>query len=142
MPLWIGMSLYKGRVKTWNRKLQIKKHLCFGFTKIWNYNCSILLVYSLLLFHCAKFVLWQKRLLIRSKKYIDQEPPYLMRQIRVLQWEEIKTENSGQRIIFEGKGPKVWNKNILLLYFPYWPESQKSKVFALTWYINLFFVGL
>ena len=31
----------------------------------------------------------------RSKKYIDQEPPYLMRQICVLQWEEIKTKNSG-----------------------------------------------
>ena len=29
------------------------------------------------------------------KKYIDQEPPYLMRQICVLQWEEIKTKNSG-----------------------------------------------
>ena len=25
----------------------------------------------------------------------DQEPPYLMRQICVLQWEEIKTKNSG-----------------------------------------------
>ena len=31
----------------------------------------------------------------KSKKYIDQEPPYLMRQICVLQWEEIKTKNSG-----------------------------------------------
>ena len=30
-----------------------------------------------------------------SKKYIDQEPPYLMRQICELQWEEIKTKNSG-----------------------------------------------
>ena len=42
---------------------------------------------------------------------IDQEPTYLIRQfcvLRVLQWEEIKTKNSGatQRIIFEGKGPK------------------------------------
>ena len=33
--------------------------------------------------------------LIYCKKYIDQEPPYLMRQICVLQWEEIKTKNSG-----------------------------------------------
>ena len=29
------------------------------------------------------------------KKYIDQEPPYLMRQICVLQWEEIKTKRPG-----------------------------------------------
>ena len=39
-----------------------------------------------------------------SKKYIDQEPPSLMRQICVLHWEEIKT--NGQRIIFEEKGPR------------------------------------
>ena len=106
VPLWIGMSLYKWKVKTWNKKAADKKHLYFGFTKIWYYNCSILLVYSLLLFHCAKFVLWQKRLLIRSKKYIDQEPPYLMRQIRVLQWEEweqIKAKNSGATHHFWGK---------------------------------------
>ena len=31
------------------------------------------------------------------KKYIDQEPPYLMRQICVLQWEAIKTKNSGAK---------------------------------------------
>ena len=31
-----------------------------------------------------------------SKKYRDQEPPYLMRQFCVLQWEEIKTKNSGE----------------------------------------------
>ena len=32
---------------------------------------------------------------VSSKKYIiDQKPPYLMRQICVLQWEEIKTKNS------------------------------------------------
>ena len=30
-----------------------------------------------------------------------------------------KQRIQGQRIIFEGKGPKGWNKNILLLYFPY-----------------------
>ena len=29
-------------------------------------------------------------------------------------------------LTFEGKGPKGWNKNILLLYFPYSKESQKS----------------
>ena len=33
--------------------------------------------------------------LLKTKKYIDQEPPYLMRQIFLLQWEEIKTKNSG-----------------------------------------------
>ena len=33
------------------------------------------------------------KLTVQSKKYIDQEPPYLMRQICVLQWEEIKTNN-------------------------------------------------
>ena len=37
------------------------------------------------------------------KKYIDQEPPYLMRQICVLQWEEIKTKNSGATHHFGGK---------------------------------------
>ena len=69
------------------------------------------------------------------KKYIAQEPPYLMRQIRELQWEEIKTKNS-EPIIFEDKGHTRGNKNILLLYFPYWPESQKI---IITWYINLLF---
>ena len=34
------------------------------------------------------------KLTVQSKKCIDQEPPYLMRQICVLQWEEIKTNNS------------------------------------------------
>ena len=47
VPLWIGMSLYKWKVKTWNKKAADKKHLYFGFTKIWYYNCSILLVYTL-----------------------------------------------------------------------------------------------
>ena len=42
-----------------------------------------------------------------------------------------KQRIQGQRIIFEGKGPEGWNKKILLMYFPYWPESQKSYVFAL-----------
>ena len=32
-----------------------------------------------------------------TKKYIDQEPPYLMHQICVLQWEVIKTKNSGAK---------------------------------------------
>ena len=35
-------------------------------------------------------------------KYIDQEPPYLMRQICVLQWEEIKTKNSGAKHQYVG----------------------------------------
>jgi len=38
------------------------------------------------------------------KKYKDQEPPYLMRQICVLQWEEIKTKNSGATHHFCPKG--------------------------------------
>ena len=38
------------------------------------------------------------------KKYIDQEPPYLMRQICVLQWEEIKTKNSGAKHQLCGRG--------------------------------------
>jgi len=38
------------------------------------------------------------------KKYIEQEPPYLMRQICVLQWEEIKTKNSGATHHFCPKG--------------------------------------
>ena len=45
-----------------------------------------------------------------AKKYIDREPPYLMRQICVLQ--EIKTKNSGATRHFLGKGPKGWNTNI------------------------------
>ena len=40
--------------------------------------------------------------------------PFLMRQISVLQLEEIK-----KRIIFEGRGPKGWNKTLLQLYFLY-----------------------
>ena len=68
--------------------------------------------------------------ILSTKKYIDQEPTYLMRQICVLQWEEIKTTNSGETHHFEEKGPMGWNINILLLYFPFWPESQKSWAFA------------
>ena len=39
-----------------------------------------------------------------TKKYIDQEPPYLIRQICVLQWEEIKTKNSGPKNRLRGRG--------------------------------------
>ena len=49
--------------------------------------------------------------------------------VKSVQWEEIKTKNSGAMHPFERKGPKGWNTNILLLYFPFWPESQKSEVF-------------
>ena len=53
------------------------------------------------------------------KKYMDQEPPYLMRQICALhlQWEEIKTRNSGATHHFckfylsflsEGGGNFIW----------------------------------
>ena len=56
------------------------------------------------------------------KKYIAQEPPYLMRQICVLQWEEIKTKNSGASIILEGKGPEGWNKIYCIFYI-----DQKAK---------------
>ena len=69
-----------------------------------------------------------------TKKYIDQEPQYLMRQICVLQWEEIKTTH-----YFWGKRAQGRGGIRMLLYFPYWPESQKSYEFALTWFINLFF---
>ena len=69
-----------------------------------------------------------------TKKYIDQEQPYLIRQICVLQWEEIKTKEFRANAPFlREKGLTGWNKNILLLCFPYWPY-----IFALTWYINLF----
>ena len=54
-----------------------------------------------------------------TKKYIDQEPPCLMHQICVTSSHcsgtRSKQRIQGQRIIFEGKGPKGWNKNILLL---------------------------
>ena len=38
-----------------------------------------------------------------AKKYVDQDPPYLMRQICVLQLEEIKTKNPGATHHFLGK---------------------------------------
>ena len=47
-------------------------------------------------------------------------------------------EFRGNASFLREKRPKGWNKNIL--YFSYWSESQKSEVFALTWYINLFIV--
>ena len=68
--------------------------------------------------HFVEYSVLKSLDLTTVKKYIDQELPYLMRQICVLQWEEIKKKRiQGQRIIFEGKGPKGWNKNMLLLYF-------------------------
>ena len=52
-------------------------------------------------------------------------------------------EFRGNASFLREKGPRgAWNKNKLLLYFPYWPESRKSYVFGLTWYFDLFFVGL
>ena len=81
--------------------------------------------------------------ILRSRRLQnEQEPPYLMRQAVYCSGRRSKQRIQGQRIIFKGKGPKGLNKNTLLLYFPYWPESQKSYAFALTWYMNLFFVGL
>ena len=47
--------------------------------------------------------------LIYCKKYIDQEPPYLMRQIS---GKRSKHRIQNRRIIFEGQGHKGWNKNI------------------------------
>ena len=61
----------------------------------------------------------EKFFFVIQEIYIDQESPYLMRQICVLQWEEINTRNFGATHHFWGKGPKGWNKNILLVYFPY-----------------------
>ena len=43
------------------------------------------------------------------KKSIDQEPPYLMRQICVLQWEEIKTKNSWAKHQLCGRGDNKIN---------------------------------
>ena len=39
----------------------------------------------------------------RTKKYIDQEPPYLMRQIMCTEVEEIKTKSSGAKHHFSRK---------------------------------------
>ena len=50
---------------------------------------------------------------INSQKYKDQEPSVYCSGRRS------KQRIKGQRIIFEGKGPQGWNKNILPLYFPY-----------------------
>ena len=47
------------------------------------------------------------------KKYIDQELPYLMRQICVLQWVEIKTKNSGAMHLRE-KGPRGGKGKLIL----------------------------
>ena len=42
-------------------------------------------------------------------------------------------EFRGNASFLRVKSPKGgWNKNKLLLYFPYWPESRKSYVFGLT----------
>ena len=38
-------------------------------------------------------------------------------------------EFRGNASFFEGKGAKAWNKNLLLLYFSYWPESQTGFVY-------------
>ena len=43
----------------------------------------------------------------QCKKYINQEPPYLMRQICVLQWEAIKTKNSGAKHQLWGGGGEI-----------------------------------
>ena len=43
-------------------------------------------------------------LILEVKKYKDQEPPYLMRRICVLQWEEIKQIIQGQNINYKGGG--------------------------------------
>jgi len=67
-----------------------------------------------------------------TKKYIDQEQPYLMRQICVLHWEEIKTKNSGATHHFAGKMAQGLDYEYLLFYFPFWLESQKSLILALT----------
>ena len=48
-------------------------------------------------------------LMVLSKKYIDQELPYLMRKICVPQWEEIKTRNSGATHHFWGKRAIVFS---------------------------------
>ena len=44
---------------------------------------------------CVSFLHEDKKHSIKCKKHADQEPPYLRREICVLQWEEIKTKNSG-----------------------------------------------
>ena len=45
-----------------------------------------------------------KTCIVTCKKYIDQEPPYLMRQICVLQWVAIKTKNAGAKHQLWGGG--------------------------------------
>ena len=67
-----------------------------------------------------------------TKKYIDQEPPYLMRQICVPHWEEIKTKNSGATHHFSGKMAQGLDYEYLLFYFPFSLESQMSLILALT----------
>ena len=42
-------------------------------------------------------VKFYEKYLVVIKKYKDQEPPYLMCQICVLQWEEMETKNSGAK---------------------------------------------
>jgi len=74
-------------------------------SRLYNTNSNIIYKRSLWNLHSIpKFT--------ESKEYIDQEPPS-------------KQRIQGRRIIIEGKEPNGWNKSILLLCFPYWPDSQK-----------------
>ena len=54
-------------------------------------------------------------------QYIDQEPAYLSHASNLCTavGGDKNKEFRGNASFFEGKGPKGWNKNILLLYFPY-----------------------
>ena len=58
-------------------------------------NFALLWKDSLKFFLNFQFCLKAPGFTASPKKYKDQEPPYLMRQICVLQWKEIKTKNSG-----------------------------------------------
>ena len=58
-------------------------------------------------------------MLLLIKKYIDQEPSYFMRQICVLQWEEIKTKNSWATHHFFREKNQGVEKEYIAIVFPY-----------------------
>ena len=64
-------------------------------------------------------------MVVELKTYVHQEPPYLMRQICVLQWEEIKTKNSGATHHFEGKRAQGVESEYIAIVFPILTREPK-----------------
>ena len=63
--------------------------------------------------------------MVDFKKYVDHEPPYIMRQICLLQWEEIKKKNSGATHHFEGKRAQGVESEYIAIVFPILTRKPK-----------------